>query len=522
MSPRYTTNWKSAEVFAEADRRYDALKTRLTSAEMASVSHSEVEEFIERDGREILRALYQSHLDLRGAAEPAERPTGSDGTKRTHRRAGTSRPLMSLLGPVRVTRTQYEQRGVPSVHPVDAVLNLPAEMYSLPVRRRSAITAVRMSFDAAVQMPKTTTGALVPKRQFEELVVRAARDFEAWYGQTELAVNPDETRDLLVVTTDGKGVVMRRDGLRPATRKAADTTPRKLETRLTQGEKPNRKRMAAVAAVYTVKPWVRTAADVLAGLRSVNVVAAADRPKRPRPEYKRAWASVERDAEQVIDEAFAEALSRDPRRDKRWVVVVDGAKAQLGRLERAARRTGTRPTIVLDFIHVLEYLWKAAPVFNPAGSPEAEAWVLERLGRILNGQATRVAAAIRRSATKRRVPKKRRAPADRCANYISNHAAYMRYDEYLAAGLPIASGVIEGTCRHLINDRLDITGASWGLPGAEAILKLRSIVASGDFNEYWAFHEEQELQRNHRARYADAILPTLIDPARGRHLRVVK
>lgn len=470
----------------------------------------------------MLRALYQSHLELRGMAKPMTLPEGDDGVVRTHVRPATSRSLTSLLGPVRLVRTQYERPGVPSLHPVDSDLNLPAEKYSLPVRRRVAVTAARTSFDATVEILESTTGARVPKRQAEQLAQRSTQDFEAYYSQTELVVPPEQTAELLVVSTDGKGVVMRLEGLRPATRKAAESTPRKLETRLTSGEKPNRKRMAMVAAVFTIKPWVRTADDVIAGLRRIQLAHQDPLPPRPRPEHKRVWASVERSAEQVIAEAFDEAMSRDPRREKTWVVVVDGLKSQLDRIKRVARRHGAKPIIILDFIHALEYLWKASAVFEKAGSPEAETWVLERLRRLLSGKASQVAAGIRRSATKRGLSKAQRAAADKCATYLSNHAQYMHYDQYLARGLPIASGVIEGTCRHLINDRLDITGASWSLAGAEAVLKLRSLLSSHDFDDYWAFHEEQELARNHRAKYAGGVLPELNPVGQKGHLSVIK
>jgi len=266
-------------------------------------------------------------------------------------------------------RTQYERPGVPSLHPVDSDLNLPAEKYSLPVRRRVAVTAARTSFDATVEILESTTGARVPKRQAEQLAQRSTQDFEAYYSQTELVVPPEQTAELLVVSTDGKGVVMRLEGLRPATRKAAESTPRKLETRLTSGEKPNRKRMAMVAAVFTIKPWVRTADDVIAGLRRIQLAHQDPLPPRPRPEHKRVWASVERSAEQVIAEAFDEAMSRDPRREKTWVVVVDGLKSQLDRIKRVARRHGAKPIIILDFIHALEYLWKASAVFEHPGPP---------------------------------------------------------------------------------------------------------------------------------------------------------
>ncbi len=171
---------------------------------------------------------------------------------------------------------------------------------------------------------------------------------------------------------------------------------------------------------------------------------------------------------------------------------------------------------------MLEYLWKAARVFNAEASPEAEEWVLERLRRILCGQVGLVAAAIRRSATKRHLTSEQRAPADTAANYIAKHAPYMRYDEYLADGLPIASGVIEGACRHLINDRLGITGARWSLDGAEAVLKIRALLSSSDFAEYWAFHERQEFERNHATKYAQNRPPKVARPRPGSHLRVVK
>lgn len=436
MNAAYKTKPSATELFADADRRFEALKAQLIAQDTCSMTHSAVEMLIERDGREVLRALYQSHLNLRGMAEVVDVPEGADGIVRTHRRAGTSRPLTSLLGSVSVPRTQYERPGASSLHPVDADLNLPVERYSLPVRQRVAETAARTSFDATAATLKRTTGASVPKRQVEQLAQRAAQDFEAYYDQTELAVPPEKTSELMVLSFDGKGVVMRRNGLRPATRKAAENTPRKLETRLTKGEKPNRKRMAMVAAVFTVASWLRTGDDVIAGLRSVRDADGSERPPRPRPEHKRVWASLERGAEQVIDEAFGEALSRDPERDKTWVVVVDGQKSQLDRIRSVARRRGVAPTIILDFIHALEYLWKAAPVFNKAGSPAAETWVLDRLRRLLRGQAKLVAAAIRRSATKRGLSKKQREPADKCANYLANHAAYMRYDEYSSGACP--------------------------------------------------------------------------------------
>ncbi len=157
----------------------------------------------------------------------------------------------------------------------------------------------------------------------------------------------------------------------------------------------------------------------------------------------------------------------------------------------------------MDIIHVTEYLWKAAWCFYGEGNKQAEQWVSERLLEILRGKASLVAGGIKRSATRQRITPRNRGPIDKCAGYLLKNKHYLQYHRYLRDGLPIATGVIEGACRHLIKDRMDVTGARWSLQGAEAILKLRSLRSSGDFEEYWKFHEEQEYERNHLQLYAD-------------------
>jgi hypothetical protein len=203
---------------------------------------------------------------------------------------------------------------------------------------------------------------------------------------------------------------------------------------------------------------------------------------------------------------FAEAQRRDPEHERPWVVLVDGNADQIRYAKAAAKRYGVQITLVLDLIHVTEYLWKAAWCFHDKGDEAAEAWVRERLHATLCGKSSDVAAGIRRSATLRGLDDDQRVGADKCCDYLLNHREMLRYDLYLAAGFPIATGVIEGACRHLVQDRMDITGARWGLEGAEAILRLRSLYASGDLDAYWSWHRRAEFQRNHLQNYADNTL----------------
>ena len=209
------------------------------------------------------------------------------------------------------------------------------------------------------------------------------------------------------------------------------------------------------------------------------------------------WASVEKSVETIVKEMFMEGLHHDSQKQKQWVALVDGNKTQIRLLKRQSKKMNIKLTIIVDIIHVLEYLWKAAYVFYPEGSKDAEQWVTENLFRILQGKCSLMAANMRRQATRAELSKKQRKPVDKCAQYLLNYKEYLCYHHYLNQGYPIATGVIEGACRYLIKDRMDRTGARWSLNGAEAVLKLRSLMSSGDFDAYWEFHERQENIRHY-------------------------
>jgi hypothetical protein len=504
--------------FSAARAQFDDLVRMLGSAEALRLEHAQLEEVVEEHGRELLRRLFQGHLELRRLKEVRAPVVGADAVVRTHLR-DSSRGLATIFGPVRVERVQAGGRGLDSLHPLDAELNLPVQEQSFGVQRRVAEEAAKGSFDEVVKELEEHTGAPVSKRQTEMLARSAATDFDAYYEARP--AQPVADTDLLVQSFDGKGIVVRTEDLREATRKAAQTDRHRLRKRLSKGEKRNRKRMAEVAVVYDIAPHVRTVQDVIADLRPVH----ATRPERPRPKNKRVWASVTKEMAQVIAEGFDEAERRDPGHRRRRVALVDGNRQQIKQIRKEAKRRGVDVALVLDFIHVAEYLWKAAYCFAPEGSTEAEAWVTGRLAEVLRGKSSSVAAGITRSATLRKLAPARRMAADKCAAYLLANRALLRYDQALAAGLPIATGVVEGACRHLVKDRMDITGARWSLDGADAVLRLRALRSCDDFDDYWRFHLARERQRNHLSRYAGAnprnVTPRPAPPSQRSHLRVV-
>ena len=515
--------------YEQARETFEHIVGYLDSEEASSMTHSDLERELEKRGRELMRIMLQEHLDKRGPGH-CERPvSGSDGNERSRLRL-QERKLETVFGTVSVERAGYGKKGVESLHPLDAELNLPDERYSLELRRRVAEEAAKSSFDETFESIGKMTGGHVPKRQIEELVMRAAVDFDAFYQmrqgqpaggeQSEPACPGTADRSIMVMSVDGKGVVMRTQDLREQTRKAAMKRKHKMGARLSKGEKKNAKRMATVAAVYTIEPFVRKPEDLVSENNSVRV----EQP-RPRPEEKRVWASLEKTPEEVIEKAFQEAGCRDPGHHKNWVALVDGNKYQIRILRRMAKDKKLDLTIIVDIIHVIEYLWDAGRAFYPKAGEELESWVRVRLVEILRGKAGYVAGGMRRSATLRTLGSADREPVDICANYLLTYAPYLKYNHYLAQGFPIATGVIEGACRHLVKDRMEVTGARWSLNGAEAVLRLRALRSSHDFDQYWTFHEAQEYERNHRALYDGGIAPTTLKPRPTRkraHLKAVK
>jgi hypothetical protein len=482
--------------FAVSKAMFAALAGELAGPAAAGLTACELEELIDEESRKAVRQLLQDHYDLRAlreeqqAGKHAAPVTGTDGITRTRLEAGHGRLLATLFGTVTVTRCAWRKPGVPDYLPADGALSLPAGRHSHTLAKLAALESARSSFGSAHDAIARRCGPVIGKRQAGESVVRSAADIPAFYAVR--IPEPCTPGALLVMSADCKGIVMRAGALRAATAKAAAKLG-KMRTRLTAGEKPNRKRMAALVTVYDAEPAERRPHDVIAppGGRT------GARELRPGPKALAKWlaGSVRKDPADMIAAAFDEAEARDPLHQRTWVVLVDGAEHQLSLIGAEAARRGVTIHVVIDVIHVLEYIWGAAWSFHPAGDPAAEDWVAARALAVLAGDSERTAAEITARADAAGLEGSRRTGADACVRYLANKHDCLRYDQALAAGWPIATGVIEGACRHLIGDRLDIGGARWGLDGAEAVLTLRAVISNGDFEEYWRYHLEREHQR---------------------------
>lgn len=532
--------------FAKSHERFDHLVAWAAGPAAEALDHDRLEEQSLPQVMELARQLLQDHYDLRLERERLA-PPPARGERRVR-----SRDLETIYGTVVVARMAVvatlveppvgaRSAAAPSpspapsasprvrgkrppraaTMPMDRALSLPAQRYSLPVQWRVVQFALDTSYDRAGHTLTTATAAHVPKRQRIEVIERVARDYEAFYETFERPANDTMgPRTLLVLTTDGKGVPMLPEGLREGTRKLAEAEPQEAvrgDPMAPRKARTHDRRMAQLGAVYEQEPMRRRPRDIVRELmrparggkpnakraKPARKGTGPTRPRRrdlPRPQNRRFLGSLKDDTATVIGKVFAEAQARDPEHRQPWVMLADGQEHAMAVIHTHAERLRMALTIVIDLLHVQHYLWIAGKALFSRSAREAGGWVRERLVGLLTDSPMEVIAGIRRSATLRGAEGEAREAVEKCANYLEKNVVGIGYAEFLKRGLPIATGVIEGACRHLVQDRMCLSGARWGLEGAEAILKLRMLDASGHLDLYRFFHARREHERNYPKR----------------------
>ncbi len=522
--PPYAATFDPEAAFTAALAQTRQMIARLRQEASAGAWPADAaERYAVESGREVQRLALQGFFDTRAAVEERAKTAGqitapidAAGVRHGRVEAAHARALSSTVGTVTVRRLARRAPGTGNLHPADAELNLPDGVHSHEVAKMAAIESARGSFADATAAITRACGPVAGPAQVRALAIGAAADFDAFY--TAAVAEPCSNEDVLAISVDAKGIVMRPEHLREATRKAAAAAKERAGA---VGEQhAGRKRMATLGAVYDTTPAPRRPHDVITlataedggKKRKKNERKKKSRNrngnqapvgKRPGPTARNKWltGSVADDATDVIANVFAQAADRDPEHRRTWVVLVDGAVAQLEAIKAEAATRSAEIHIVIGFVHVLQYLHQAARAAHPGDTATAQSAAARWALAVLNGRSAHVAAAITDTAVHDGLPAEDRKKIREAVTYLTNKAEHLRYDTALERGWPIATGVIEGACRHLIGDRLDITGARWSLDGAEAVLKLRALLANDDLDAYWRYHLKQEHERNHQTRY---------------------
>jgi hypothetical protein len=467
-----------------------------TAQQAAPLDHGDREKVIAEAGRELQRQLLESTFTIDCAREERTAPLiSAAGIRHGTVEKDRERGVVSIFGPVRAGRMAYRNTREANLYPADARWILPQDPYSMGMRALVACHLAEGGYGQAQDVIAARTGVTVGRAQLAQLAGDLAAWVDEFYDQRAFAADTDlPDSDVIMMQADGKGIAMR-----PEHRKGAGGG--------SDAAHPGVKKMAEIVAVADFTPAVRDPEDIAA--------PPARRKERPGPQARDKWvaASITGTIEDMIGVAFNEADRRDPEQVRQRVFLVDGNKQQLSAIAAHAAERGLKVPVFIDFIHVSGYLGKAAAVLHPGDPQAAREWADGQKLRVLHGRARAVAATLASVAARTRAKAGTRhldlADVDKAVTYLTNNHAYMRYDKALAAGWPIATGVIEGACRFVIEDRFGITGARWSPDGADVILKLRAVVVNGDLNDYMTYYKQRYLEDIHLTRYDPASIPDL-------------
>ena len=446
-------------------------------------------------------AAVELFLQGQGDGDLGASVTTKDGTVLARSDAAVERPLRTIFG-VHHFRAFVYSRGSHrkiELRPIDARINLPENKASYLLQEFTQLFCVEKAFHVGARQFETVFGQKLSVDVLEDINRAMGDQADRFLDPLPTPPAKDEGA-LLISTADGKGV--------PLVKEDAQKVPA-----FDKKERPGNRRMATLGCVYSVDPYVRTPEQIVAALFRDDTVPqpADDRPEACFKHYRAYFAEPAQEGEETVPSAYpawtwiAQEVKARHQPGQPIIRLMDGQPSLREASEIclsevvAELREAPQPfrlVDILDILHVSGYVWKAAKAFH-SHKEHQEAFVQERLLRILRGDAAGVITGMRRMATQRHLKGEALKAVTTACNYFETNLARMRYDEYLREGYPIASGVIEGACRHLIKDRMEQGGMRWTLEGAKAMLNVRSILASSESERFSRWRTAEEAKRLH-------------------------
>lgn len=481
-----------SECLAGAGRRLEDLGRWLAQAARDGTAEHTVERHLFQEMLALGHDLMQGFLTMVGPGDLGAEAALADGRSVKRWPEPQSRRLVTVFGEFSVSRCLYGTRPGQKIElvPTDQRLALPQGEVSYLLQEWNQLLGIEHAFASVGK----TLQAMLGLSQSVDTLERGNRQMaEAApaFRDAQPVPRPEEDGTFLIVSEDNKGVPM----VRPT-----EAVPAGCHR--TKGQKANTKQMACIGCVYTVDEHVRTAEELTATLFRD---ADRSRPPPPRARQKRYWVSLTREeadgkrvrGQEEVFARMAQAIARRRRPGQTLVHLSDGQRSlETDRRDYLpADSPQARVVDILDLLHVTPRLWQAAHLFHAEGSDAASQFVRQRLKRVLDGAAAGVVRGLRQMGTKRGLAGGKRARLRRACEYLEGNLRRMRYDEYIKAGYPIATGVIEGACRHVIKDRMERAGMRWKVPGAQAMLQLRAIHVNGDWDAFQAYRIQQETAR---------------------------
>jgi hypothetical protein len=401
----------------------------------------------------------------------------------------TKRTYYSIFGKLGLYRPYFYQAGVGSEIPLDAALSLGEDSYSDLLREVSDYLGVYNVYHKTGDILSRLLGLNLSIGAIESNIAEDTAEVENYYAQKQPPQSAEEA-EILVVQADGKGVPMVLEA------------PVEPQPRLGKGQKRGCKKEAVVTSVYTIAPYPRTPQAVVASFFQQNQTETTPKKKtnRCQPQHKHIWATLE-GKEAALERLAKQVTAREGDHILSRVALCDGYEP----LQTRITHQFSDFTLILDFIHADEYLWAVANAVLGEKNPHRLTWMADYTLKILSSQTEQVIATFQQMAQDGSYTVAQRTQLEKTANYFQRNLPYMDYATYLKRGWPIASGVIEGACRHFVKDRCELSGMRWTQTGVEHLLRLRAIAENGDWDDYHQFRKRQRHTRLYAQPYPEQI-----------------
>jgi hypothetical protein len=472
------------ELIAELRTDFEAMLNLVTGPEAQTATLNQMERSLLQHLLRMGRKLLQVFLAHRADGE-AHTPQWGWQRQKLPYHSQKAVDYLSVFGKLEVSRAYFYAPGYGGKMPLDRALSLPERCYSDLLMECAELLAVDSAYDKATQVLARLLGVDVSVLALETTVAEHSQAVLRFYAQRE-AFPRREEGPILVAQADGKGVRLVRDDAPPIGRRG-------------KGDKKTRKKEAIAVAVYTIAPYRRTPQELVAALFQEAVPVG----ERPLPQHKQVFASLDGKAA-ALRRLARWAAKRDGLHIRQRVALTDGAEA----LQDQMRRQLPNFTLVLDIIHVVEHVWAAGTALYGETDPQREIWVRTQTVDILSSRTDRVLNRLDESAKTLAAASHAAKALRRVAGYLQRNRPYMDYARYLKMGWPIGTGVIEGACRHLVKDRMELSGMRWTVAGAEALLALRAVHENDDWDTFHQFRRQQR----HKQLYGKPLIETWIDP----------
>jgi len=469
---RYTMSFNSTQIIHRLTTEFEELLELVTGAAAQTATIDQMERSLFRRVLSFGFKLLQLFVMARVEAESHTPLVKKDGTMLPYH---SQKPCdyFSIFGKLTFKRAYFYARGESGQSPLDESLSLPKRCYSDLLMESAELLGVEGSYRKGLRVMARLLGLTLPELALETSVAEHSQTVKAYYAQ-KASFPIAEEGPILVAQADGKGVPMVR-------RETAD-----LKVRRGKGNRKTQKKEAIATAVYTIEPYYRTPQDVIEALFRKSDPTAS----RPVPLHKQVFASL-RGKELAIKRLASWVRRREDQQVCERLALTDGDESL--QKQMLAKLPGF--TLILDIIHAVEYLWKAGTALYGETDPNRTEWVEARTLELLSSHSEEIIQQLENKASKLSRSSQAAKTLHSVANYLRRNQPYMDYAEYLRRGWPIGTGVIEGTCRHLIKDRMELSGMRWTKTGAGALLALRSVNENGDWED---FHQFRRLLRHQR------------------------